>query len=130
MAMTEADLDKARATAFDAIQDRVRAWVNQKCFLVFSAYKCDQDNVPIDNLDEVPISGDVKIRASGHRVPSGNRRKDYESAVLRNPTWLDLCVIANAHLVQRIRRRQIYLKTAKVVGTEDDVQSGKICVRL
>ena len=127
--MTEADLDKARAAAFDAIQDRVKATVNQKCFVVFSAYKCDQDNVPIDNLDEVPISGNVKIRARGHRLPSGNPKKDYESEVLRNPSWLDLCAIANAHLVQRIHRRQIYLETAKVVGTEGNVQIVEICVR-
>ena len=129
MAMTEADLDKAHAAAFDAIQSRVRARVDQKCFVVFAAYKCDQDHLPIDNLDEVPISGNVKIRARGHRLPSGNPKKDYESAVLRNPTWLDLCAIANAHLVQRIRRRQMYLESAKVVGTEGDVQIVEICVR-
>jgi hypothetical protein len=110
MAMTEADSDKAHAAAFDAIQSRVRAHVNQKCFVVFSGYKCDQDNVPIDNLDEVPISGNVKIRASRERLASGNPKKDYESEVFENPTWLDLCAIANAHLVQRVHRREIYLK--------------------
>jgi hypothetical protein len=129
MAMTEADSDKAHAAAFDAIQSRVRAHVNQKCFVVFSGYKCDQDNVPIDNLDEVPISGNVKIRASRERLASGNPKKDYESEVIQNPTWLDLCAIANAHLVQRVHRREIYLESANVVGTEGDVKIVEMCLR-
>jgi hypothetical protein len=129
MAMTEADLDKARAAAFDAIQDRVRARVKQKCFVVFSGYTSDPDNVPVDNLDDVPVSGKVKIRASRQRLASGNPKKDYESEVLHNPTWLDLCAIANAHLVQRVRRRQLYLETANIVGIEGDVQIVEICLR-
>jgi hypothetical protein len=129
MDMTEADLDKAHAAAFDAIQNRVRARVNQKCFVVFSGYKRDQDNVPIDNLDDVPISGSIKIRASRERLASGNPKKDYESEVFENPTWLDLCAIANAHLVQRAHRRELYLESASVVCTEGDVKIVEICMR-
>ena len=98
--------------------------------MVFSAYKCDQDNVPIDNLDEVPISGNIEIQGKGKsatRVEA--REKVIESEVLRDPTWLDQCAIANAHLIQRIHRRQLYLESVHVVGVEGHVKIVEICLR-
>jgi hypothetical protein len=72
MAPTEADLDKAYAAAFDAIQDRLKARLNRKSFLTFSAYGIDQNKLPIDNLDEVP--GKIRLRAPQARSVDGRSR--------------------------------------------------------
>jgi hypothetical protein len=49
----------------------------------------------LDNLDEVPIRGKVKFRAGRDEFYGGAASRDYESPVLEDPTWLDLCVHAN-----------------------------------
>jgi hypothetical protein len=122
MAMTEADSDKAYATAADGIQNRVKARVGPKCSVFFSAYKLDADKLPIDNLDDVPISGRVLIRANRDRIRGGQLSKDYESPIMESPTWLDLCVIANVQIIAtRIRDRR-YLEHVEVVGNESDIQ--------
>jgi hypothetical protein len=126
MALTEADSDKAYAAAFDAIQARINVRMNRKCFVVFSAYKFDEDKVPIDNLDEVPIPGKVKIRRSRDQFLGRKPRNDYESEVLENPTWLDLCVIAHALISLTNDRTHCYLETISVVGDDGGVQIAKL----
>jgi hypothetical protein len=39
----------------------------------------DQEKVPIENLDEVPIPGNVKILGNRDRCLGGNMRRDCES---------------------------------------------------
>ena len=128
MALSEADSDKAYATAFDAIQHRIEARVSRKSFVVFSAYKFDEDSVPIDNLDDVPVSGRVKVRVSEGRFPGAKPTRYHESEVLENPTWLDLCEIAH-NLVSATRdRTHRYLEAIDIVGNEGDVQIVKLCL--
>ena len=121
MPMTEADSDKAYATASDAIQNRVRARVGPKCSVFFSAYKLDSDMVPIDKLDDVPITGRVIIKGIRDRS-RGQLSKDYESPIMESPTWLDLCVIANDQMMVTRDRVHRYLEHVEVVGNTADIQ--------
>jgi hypothetical protein len=121
MPITEADSDKAYATASDAIQNRVRARVGPKCSVFFSAYKLDSDKVPIDNLDDVPITGRVIIKRIRDRS-RGQLSKDYESPTMESPTWLDLCVIANNQIMATRDRVHRYLENVEVVGNTGDIQ--------
>ena len=122
MTLTEADSDKAYASATDAIQNRIKARVGPKCYVVFSAYKFDADKVPIDNLDDVPISGRVLIRASRDRTRGGHLSKDYESPIMESPTWLDLCAIANEQITATRDRNRRYLEHVEVVEKTSDIQ--------
>jgi hypothetical protein len=128
MLLTEADSDKAYASAFDAIQDRIRARVGRRCSVVFSAYKLDADKIPIDNLDEVPIVGKVMIRGNRHRIRGGQAGKDYESPVMEGPTWLDLCAIANDQMVANRDRDRRYLEHIEVVENAGDIQIAVLCL--
>jgi hypothetical protein len=121
MPMTEADSDKAYASAFDAIQNRVKARVGPKCSVVFSAYKLDSDKVPIDNRDDVPITGKVQIKGIRDRS-RGHLSKDYESLIMESPTWLDLCVIANDQILATRDRVHRYVENVEVVGNTADIQ--------
>ena len=128
MPLSEADSDKAYASASDAIQNRIRARVGRKCFVVFSAYKLDADKVPIDNLDDIPIVGKLMIRGKRHRIHNGQASKDYESPVMDGPTWLDLCVIANDQMAATRDRDRRYLEHIEVVGNRGDVQIAEFCL--
>jgi hypothetical protein len=70
MPLTEADSDKAYASACDAIENRVKGGISPKCVTYFSAYTLDADQVPVDNLDEVPVTGKLLVR--GSRVRGGH----------------------------------------------------------
>jgi len=120
MALTEADLDKAYAAAFDAIQDRLKARLNRKCCLTFSAFGIDQNKLPIDNLDEVPVPGKIKLHARRGKI-CGRAFKDFESTVFENPTWLDLCEIAHAQIRRFVGRRHCYLEAADIVDKVGDI---------
>jgi hypothetical protein len=121
MPLTEADSDKAYASASDAIQNRVRARVGPKCSVFFSVYKFDSDKVPIDNLDDVPITGKVIIKGIRDRS-RGQLSKDYESPIMESPTWLDLCEIANDQIAATRDRVHRYLENVEVVGNMGDIQ--------
>jgi hypothetical protein len=88
MPLTEADADKAYACASDAIQNRIKVRVGRKCAVVFSAYKLDADKVPIDNLDDVPVTGKLIIRGKRDRIHGGHKSQDYESPIM-HVTMLD-----------------------------------------
>jgi hypothetical protein len=120
MSSSEADASKAYASACDAIQNRVKHRIGRNCVVVFHAYKLNADRLPIDNLDEVPVSGKLLIR-------SGRRRRaaqsiEFESPVVENPSWLELCVIANNQLIATRDRKHRYLEQIDVVGSIDEIQ--------
>jgi hypothetical protein len=118
--MTEAESDKAYASACDAIQNRVKGSIGPKCVVYFSAYTLDEDQVPVDNLDEVPVTGKLLVR--GSRLRGGQRGTEYESCVLENPSWLDLCGIANDQIIATRDREHRYLEGIEVVENNGDVQ--------
>ena len=122
MPLTEADCDKAYASAYDAIQNRIRDRVGRKCFVFFSAYTLDSDKVPIDNLDEVPVAGKLLIRGGRDRTRSGQLRKEYESPIVEDPSWLELCVIANNQISATHDRDHRYLEYIEVVENIGDIQ--------
>jgi len=128
MPLTEADSNKAYAFASDAIQNRIKARVGRKCFVVFSVYQLDADKVPIDNLDNVPITGKVIIRGKRDRIHSGQTSKDYESPIMDGPTWLDLCVIANEQMATTRDRHHRYLEHVEVVGNMGNIQIAAFCL--
>jgi hypothetical protein len=65
--------------------------------VIYSAYETDDDDVPIDNLDEVPVEGRIKLVAGADWNEDGER---YESDWVESPTYLQLAVMANAMLHQ------------------------------
>jgi hypothetical protein len=128
MPLTEADADKAYACASDAIQNRIKVRVGRKCAVVFSAYKLDADKVPIDNLDDVPVTGKLIIRGKRDRIHGGHKSQDYESPIMHGPTWLDLCLIANDQMVVTRDRDHRYLEHVEVVGNMGDIQIATLCL--
>ncbi len=76
----------------------------------YSAYKTI-DDIPIDNLDEVAVEG--KCFFVGH---------NYESKVVKSPTWLDVCVFANNYIQASSDFHHIFLEDVEVSEEIDGVK--------
>ena len=114
--------------ASEAIDVRVRGYVGSHCQMIYSAYETDANEVPIDNLDEIPISG--KVRFVAERWDESwswgcKQSKNYCGPVVESPTWLQICGFANAAMRKTLDRHHVYLESVEVVGQEGDVQIAK-----
>lgn len=111
-------LTKAYEGALNAMQDKVEKEINKFCdkkYVIYSAYDYDEWDNPIDNLNKVPIKGKVKFVDSTW---------NFDSGVFENPTWLDICVIANRMIIETKDYHHIYLED---VDVEDvDIAGNKI----
>jgi hypothetical protein len=126
MPLTEADADKAYALACDSIQNRIKRRVGPKSVVFFSAYALDADRIPIDNLDDVPVTG--KLRVRGTRSQRIQRSESYESSILENPSWLDLCVFANEQIIATRDREHRFLENIEVIEIVDGIKIVKLCL--
>ena len=77
----------------DAIQKRIEQALGGRCVVRFGAYEFDDDDLPIDNLDEIAVEGTVRF-VHDHDPDWGDGR-EYESAPVKNPTWLEVAMLAN-----------------------------------
>jgi hypothetical protein len=82
----------------------------------------DERGIPVDNLDTAPIGGPVRFRRPRDEFFGGPRSRDYESAVVESPTWLDICGLAEDSIDASRDRHHIFLENVRVVGQEDGVQ--------
>ncbi len=88
----------------------------------FSAYECDADDNPINNLNEVAIEGRCMLMAKRDEFWGGKESEDYSSPVLENPTWLEVSVLANAAIKTTNDFHHRFLED--VVDTEVDNMDG------
>lgn len=93
----------------------------ERPLVIFSAYEMDADDVPINNLNDVAFQGRVQFRQARSEYWGGPQGRDWKSPVLENPTWLDLCVQANAMIPVTNDRHHVFLEEIEVVGTEGDI---------
>jgi len=106
--------------ALDAMEEKIARAIKGKVYVTYSAYEDadDDDDTPIDNLDEVAVPG--KVILIGER--DEYRSTDYRSEVLENPTWLQVAVCAN-DMIKKTRdyHECHFLEYLEEKGTEGDV---------
>jgi hypothetical protein len=110
-ALSDAELDAWEARD-EQIQAQVAAAIGPltEVQLIYAAYEEGDDGLPINNLHETAYRGRIRF------VETDSRDGEcYESAELRNPTWLDLACAANAALVALGYEDQIYLEGFEVI---------------
>lgn len=90
-----ADLQKTMLEMDDRV-NRAVGRPDREAYVSYSAYGSDEQGRPIDNLDDVAVYGKVEFVAERDTSYGGEASQPYRSPVLENPTWLDLCVLANA----------------------------------
>lgn len=99
---------------------RIAERLGEKPVVFYSAYKSDENRLPIDNLDCIAIEGKVKfVTREGAFWGDG---KPYESEVVESPTWLTVAVLANAMIKTTGDHHHQFLERVYVVGEEDGVR--------
>ena len=114
--MNDREWVKKFSDSMQSIQTRVCKAIKengQDCYVFYAAHENEND-IPVDNLNEIAVSGKVKFVEQGDTF-YGNG-ESYRSKVLVNPTWLDVCVVANEMILATGNKHHIYLED--VVLTE------------
>lgn len=107
------------------IEDAVRAQHRKDGAIVFySAYKSDKDDEPIYNLDKVAVKGKAVFVREGDEFWGGKKALDYKSAVVENPTWLQLAVIADEAI--RITRDEHHVFFEGIENTKKKMDGIKV----
>lgn len=107
-------LDEAWSARVDAMREKVCAAISGDCLVKFSAYDEDMFGLPKDNLNDVAHVG--KLRFVAKR--DGWRTRHYESAVLTNPTWLEVTKSANEMIKVTGDTHHTYLEDIEIIGIE------------
>jgi hypothetical protein len=116
--------ESAWSKAFNAIGDRVEAAYQNRynnkpsepLSVTFSAYSTDGDDIPIDNLDKVPVAGRMKFVAE----PDSWSTKRYESPVVESPTWLEIVLLADDMIKTIEDFHHVFLENIRHARTEAD----------
>jgi len=94
----------------DAIQARVKAALGDDVRVIYEAYDYDDEDLPVDNLDQQAHKGRIRFVAE-----DPNDGETFESETLENPTWLDVARVANQMLIALNDHHHVYLEGFDIV---------------
>jgi hypothetical protein len=106
------------------VKDAILASGQKKRYVIYSAYTShedDEDDNPIDNLDEIAVKGKVILIGRSDDFWGGDKSKEYRSEIMENPTWLQVAVAANAMIKKTKDTHHCFLETLDRIGEEGDV---------
>ncbi len=123
----EDDPDEA---AYNAVSDEMDALIEAalvadgqpELHVIYSAYPTLDNDVPINNLHEVAAKGRVQLVHLKNPYWGGPESKSYRSEVLKNPTWLEVCVHANRMIEATGDYHHVFLEGLEYVATENKVK--------
>lgn len=107
----------------NAIHARIAERLGEEPVVFYSAYRTDERGLPIDNLDEVPIDGEILFRAQ--HDPFWGSGRSYQSPVVSSPTWLEIATLANDMIKTTGDYHHHFLEAVKVVLTCGDVKTAE-----
>jgi len=115
-AETEAE-DAARQERINSIHAKVQAALGacgmlreeDEFFVYYAAYRT-VDDLPVDNLDEVAVDGQVRFVMDADSFYGGSTSKAYRSAVVESPTWLQVCCMAEAMIYKTRDTHHVFLE--------------------
>lgn len=115
------EYDALYSKASRAIDDRLAATIKNP-HVQYSAYQT-KDDIPIDNLDSVAIEGKVRfVHRDDYHWGNGST---YKSEIVENPTWLQVCALADAMIKETEDFHHVFLEDIEI--TETDSEGVKIC---
>ena len=79
--------------------------------IYYTAYETDQFDIPINNLEDIPVQGKIKfVNASG----------EWESPILISPTWLEITIFANRMAIETYSWYRSF-NDFEIIYNQDDV---------
>lgn len=104
----------------DQIHARIAERLGEKPFVAYSAYEFDSDDMPIDNLADVAIPGNVQFHAK--HDPYWGEGKPYTSPAVNSPTWLDVSVLADEMIKTTGDYHHQFLESVVVIDERDGLK--------
>jgi hypothetical protein len=109
------DIDQERfEEAMNKMEVRVEAACKEaghkRCRVIYSAYESDENDTPVDNLDEIAAKGRVVVYRPRNEFFGGEESLPYRSKVLVDPTFLQLAVCANRSIVRTRDRHHVFFE--------------------
>ena len=92
--------------------DRLKQKTKKKILVKYSNYNTDKNGIPINNLDNIAVKGNVKFYQKKNKL-YGENSKDFESKIIKNPTWFDIILLANDMIHTTKDNHHIYLEGIK-----------------
>ncbi len=80
----------------EAVEEAIKASGQEDVYVIYSAYDIDDNDIPINNLNEVAAEGTFRVK---RREPYFGNGKVYDGGEVTNPTWLELAVHNNASIL-------------------------------
>ena len=99
-----------------AICDRVEEHIGEPTDVRYSAYGDTRGGLPLDNLDEIAIKGKAVIVGPAKPFWGGEGSKDYQSDLIENPTWLQLCALLHEQIKVTGDRHHVFIEGVHRVG--------------
>lgn len=115
--MTEQEDDDAWMEALSKVLNRVDQQLGKNVLVRYSAYEDDADGNPKDNLDKIAYNGTLVFFHPRCEFYGGPSSRDWQSPVLTNPTWMDLCEQANDLIITSNDHSHIFLETIEIQHT-------------
>ena len=109
------------------IYDAVEEWGKNKWDnVIYSAYKTDSEDNPINNLQEEAVSGKCKL--IGYNDSCWGKGSDYESPILDSPSWLQVAVYCNDMIAVTGDRHHVFLEGLDLIKTENGINYFEFCM--
>lgn len=126
MAKTKDDWDNY-GKVLSKIRERIDEKLGSSRYVAYSAYEIDEEkDIPVDNLDKIAVEGKVKFVNERDEFWGGQESKDWESEILINPTWLDVCVLANEMIQTTKDFHHVFLEGINVLKREEDLNIAEL----
>ena len=104
----------------DQIRAKIAARLGERPVVIYSAYQSESDDLPIDNLDQIAIHGNVQFHAE--HDPCWGEGKPYTSPAVNSPTWLDVSVLADEMIKTTGDYHHQFLESVFVIDERDGVK--------
>ena len=103
---------------YSEIENQLKNEISDEILVRFSAYKIDENEIPINNLNDIVVNGKVKFISPKNIW----KNEKYTSVIVENPTWLDITVLANEMIIKTQDKHHIYLEDIEFVREEKDIK--------
>lgn len=114
---------------YDELDNQIDLLFNGKeRFVQYACYDTPDDlsdddlekKIITSHLDDVAAYGYCIFVRENDTFFGGSNGKDYQSLSAYNPTWKQLCILANDAIVQTNDYHHVYLEGIRFVGVYDD----------
>lgn len=108
--------------AINAMQKRIEKAIQDngmQCHVSYVAYSSDDEGMPIDNLDTVPIKG--KMRFSQQHSDYWGSGTEYTSKTVEDPSWIEIAILANKMIEVTGDYHHKHLKSVKKLSEKRGV---------